>query len=148
MTAPTMSNLLVQLADIEARVSTGKATAADIDTAVEAALTAAEVLAGWRGVENQAKRLIEAMMQAGGLDRFATHGGSAVMKSKPVMVHSFDARAIDALCASLPDVAAMLKPHRREHLRAGSLKVVRGAGSANGATTNGHANGAAKAVKA
>lgn len=147
MTVPTMSTLLVQLADIEARAASGKATAADIDTAVEAALAAGEVLAGWRGVESQAKRLIEAMMTTGGLDRFATRGGSAVLKSRPVMVRSFDSAALDALCASLPDVARMLEPHRREHLRAGSLKVVRGAGSANGAGTNGQANGAARAVR-
>jgi hypothetical protein len=94
--------------------------------------------------------MIDMMLTDSGIDRFATRGGSAAMRSKPVMVRSFDGAALDALCASYPDVKRILDPHRREHLRAGSLKIVRGAGQANGATGQangaGAVNGARKAV--
>lgn len=134
MTAPTMHDLLIQLADIDVRVAAGKATAGDVDAAVDVALTAAAALDGWRGVESQAKRIIAAALDAGSIDQFKA-SGATVQRGKPVPTIRYSAHALDVLCASYPDIARVLAPHRREGLRAGSLRIVKGA---NG---NGHNGG-------
>jgi hypothetical protein len=36
---------------------------------------------------------------------------------------SYDVKALDALCKSSPDLAAILLPHRKETQRAGSLTI-------------------------
>lgn len=144
MRTPTLADVLTTLTSIMPRVEAGTAAAADLEAAVEAAIAAAEQIEGWRGAEALAKRIIGAGLEASGTDRLATRDGSAVMRGKPVMVRSFDATALDALCASYPDAAAILRPHRREHLRAGSLRIVRGASGHGGKAANGRAtNGAA-----
>lgn len=134
MTTPTMHDLLIQLADIDARVAAGKATAADVDAAVDVALTAAAALDGWRGVESQAKRIIAAALDAGSIDQFKA-SAATVQRGRPVPTIRYSAHALDVLCASYPELARVLAPHRREGLRAGSLRIVKGT---NG---NGHNGG-------
>lgn len=131
MTTPTMHDLLIQLADIDARVAAGTATAADVDAAVDVALTAAAALDGWRGVESQAKRIIAAALDAGSIDQFKATGAT-VQRGKPVPTIGYNAHALDVLCASYPELARVLAPHRREGLRAGSLRIVKGANGHNG----------------
>lgn len=149
MTAPTLSDIQVLLATVEQRVQAGAATTLDIDAAARAAIAASDQLAGWRAVESQARRLIEAMLETRGADSFTTDSGADVRRGKPVTVRTFNASALDALCLSYPDtLAPVLSPHRREHKRAGSVRVVRGAGSAaNGQAGATNGAGARKEVR-
>lgn len=41
----------------------------------------------------------------------------------PSVSASYDTKALDALCASSPQIAAVLAPHRRETVRSGALTI-------------------------
>lgn len=56
------------------------------------------------------------------IDKATTNAGKALITAPSVSV-SYDWRALDVLCASDDRLARMLKPHRKETERAGTLTI-------------------------
>lgn len=114
--------------DLDIRlVNTGPdATEADVETLVNAIVVAKaraeHDAAPWRKVEADAREALSAIMAATGRTDWNTPAGRAYVPAAGVTV-SYDAKALDALCASSPELAAVLQPHRRESMRAGSLTI-------------------------
>ena len=76
----------------------------------------------WLDVAAAAKdRLTEIITETGQMS-WKTAAGSAYVPAAGVTA-SYDAKALDALCASSPELAAILRPHRIEKERAGSLTI-------------------------
>lgn len=73
-------------------------------------------------VRKHARSVIEEIIIETGQSEWATAAGK-VYFPKPSVSVSYDARALDALCASSPEIAAILKPHRRETERPGSMTI-------------------------
>lgn len=69
-----------------------------------------------------AKTMIEEIMTETGRTSIMTPAGKAQVTAPSVSV-SYDNKALDALCASSPDVAAILTPHRKVTERAGTLRI-------------------------
>lgn len=57
-----------------------------------------------------------------GQTKFATQAGRVAVTAPSVSV-SYDRKALDALCASDPALAAKLAPHRKEIERPGTMRV-------------------------
>jgi hypothetical protein len=76
----------------------------------------------WKGVENLARERLAEVFQATGQANWSTPAGKAYRAADSVTV-SWDAKALDALCASSPQIAAVLAPHRRETVRSGALST-------------------------
>ena len=57
-----------------------------------------------------------------GVTSWKTKAGSAIVPA-PGMTVSYDAKALDALCASDDAIKRLLWPHRAEKERAGSLTI-------------------------
>jgi hypothetical protein len=76
----------------------------------------------WKGVENLARERLAEVFQATGQANWSTPAGKAYRAADSVTV-SWDAKALDALCASSPQIAAVLAPHRRETVRSGALTI-------------------------
>lgn len=130
MTTPTMHETAAVLAAIEAAVLAGDARPADIETAVNVALGAKSQREAWELLQDRARQIVATSLERGGIDRFTTATGAKAVREKPATVVRWDPRALDAVCASLPDVAAIIAPHRRESVRAGALRIARGNGGA------------------
>lgn len=73
-------------------------------------------------VRKHAKAAIEEIILETGQTEWSTPAGK-IYFPKPSLSVSYDAKALDALCASSPELAAILKPHRRETERAGSMTI-------------------------
>jgi hypothetical protein len=56
------------------------------------------------------------------IDKATTNAGKALITA-PSMTISYNATALDALCASDDNLARMLRPHRKETMRAGTLTI-------------------------
>lgn len=133
--SPSIHDLLIQLADVSARLESGRATAMDLEAAVGVALQAREALDGWRGVEARARAVIASCMEAGTMDRFTTSAGVIIERAPAAEVVSYDPRSLDVACHVNPAIADAIGPYRRQHTRAGGLRIVKGAnghGGANG----------------
>lgn len=76
----------------------------------------------WREHEQRARSIIMAVIDATGISRWRTDAGSAYVAAPSVRV-TYDARALDTLCADDPALAARLAPHRRETAVSGALTV-------------------------
>jgi hypothetical protein len=57
-----------------------------------------------------------------GVDKATTPAGKALITA-PFVTVSYDWRALDVLCASDDRLARMLRPHRKETERAGTLTI-------------------------
>lgn len=125
-TSRTLHETAALLAAIELAVQTGDARPADIEAAVALAIGAKDEGAAWALLQARARAIVATGMEAGGIDGFTTASGAKAVREKPVTVVRWDAHALDAVCASLPDVAAIIAPHRRETVRAGALRIARG----------------------
>lgn len=86
-----------------------KAAAADVAKPYEDVMTAAK------------DRLTEIMAETGQMSWKTVHGQAYVPAGG--MTVSYDAKALDALCASSPEIAAILHPHRQVKERPGSLTI-------------------------
>lgn len=71
---------------------------------------------------DMAKQQIADIMTETGVMTWKTANGNAYVPA-PGMTVSYDAKALDALCASSPELKAILWPHRSEKERAGSLTI-------------------------
>lgn len=117
------SDAEIELAALEIGPNT---TAEDVGTIVQIALTAKRnadaASAEWTGVENLARERLREVFALTGQTNWNTPAGKAYRSADSVSA-SYDTKALDALCASSPQIAAVLAPHRRETVRAGSLTV-------------------------
>ena len=73
-------------------------------------------------LQADAKDVLAKALEDIGTTKVTTEHGMAFIPADGVTV-SYDATALDALCKSSPELAAVLKPHRREHVRIGKLTV-------------------------
>jgi hypothetical protein len=69
--------------------------------------------APWKEVQAQAKEVLLWAMQSLNSDSIETEAGRAYMRTGHTRV-TYDAKALDALCASSPELASILTPHRKE----------------------------------
>lgn len=76
----------------------------------------------YQTVADAAKGLMSEIIAETGVTKWATRAGGAQVTAPSVTI-TYDAKALDALCASSPELAAVLSPHRRVSERAGSLRV-------------------------
>lgn len=76
----------------------------------------------YKAIQDQAKAAIGDLIAETGLERWNTPAGVAVLTSPSVRT-TWDAKALDALCASDSDLARVLAPHRRETMVAGSVTI-------------------------
>lgn len=76
----------------------------------------------WLDVADLAKERMTEIITETGVMSWKTATGSAYVPAAGVTV-SYDAKALDALCASSAELAAILRPHRLEKERAGSLTI-------------------------
>jgi hypothetical protein len=93
-----------------------------IATIVDAKAKASAAAAPWEDIQSEARAHISQIMADTGQTDWKTATGRAYVPAAGVSV-SYDAKALDALCASSPEIAAILSPHRRETMRVGSLTV-------------------------
>lgn len=93
-----------------------------VAVAIEAKAEAAAAAAPWEAVQAAARAKIGEVMAATGRTNWTTMAGRAYVPAAGVSV-SYDAKALDALCASSPQIADILRPHRKETMRAGSLTI-------------------------
>jgi multidrug efflux pump subunit AcrA (membrane-fusion protein) len=76
----------------------------------------------WQAVADAAKAMLQEIMLETERTSITTPAGKAAITAPSVSV-SYDAKALSALCASSPDVARMLEPHRKTTERAGTLRI-------------------------
>lgn len=93
-----------------------------IATVVAAKAAAAEAAAPFAEAEAEARGIIAEAIAATGRDKWDCPSGRAYVPAPGVTV-SYDAKALDAICKSSPELAAILAPHRTERERPGSLTV-------------------------
>lgn len=96
-----------------------------VESAVMIFLAAKAGAEKFESIQAQAKKLIGDVMAETGQTTYRTKAGSVSVSSAGQSV-SYDHKALDALCQSMPDLAAVLAPHRKVTERAGSLRVVAG----------------------
>lgn len=97
-----------------------------LEMAAETAVTVYKAAKGemdnLKAVQDQAKGMIGEIMEETGETSITTAAGKAYVLRPSVSV-SYDAKALDALCASDDNLARILQPHRRESQRAGTLTI-------------------------
>jgi hypothetical protein len=93
-----------------------------VSAVLEAKSEAAAVAAPWEAVQAAARAKLSEVIAATGRTDWATPAGRAYVPAAGVSA-SYDVKALDALCKSSPDLAAILLPHRKETQRAGSLTI-------------------------
>ena len=76
----------------------------------------------WLDVAAAAKERMTEIITETGQMSWKTATGSAYIPAAGVTV-TYDAKALDALCASSPELDAILRPHRLEKERPGSLTI-------------------------
>lgn len=76
----------------------------------------------WDHAAAEAKALLNDIIAETGQTAYKTPVGDAYIPAPSTRV-SYDAKALDALCASSPELARVLGPHRRETGVAGSLTI-------------------------
>jgi len=113
---PTPQEMIARLNAEHASTEEAAAVAVDV---YKAAKTAA---AAYDAPQAQAKALISEIMAETGDLSITTPAGKA-MVTAPGQRVSYDWKALDALCASSPDLARILSPHRKETQVAGSLTI-------------------------
>lgn len=132
-TTPIIGRLIVSPADpddvlieIGAVMVTPGITEAEVgqlvSAVIEAKTEAAAASAPWEAVQAAARAKRAEVMAATGRTDWATPAGRAYVPAAGVTV-SYDAKALDALCASSQQIADILRPHRKESMRAGSLTI-------------------------
>jgi hypothetical protein len=127
-TGVTLDALLVEAAAYLARAEAGALGSAEA-TAAEA-IDIYRSVAGIRKqademfdqVQGRAKELLSEIIVETGKTEWSTDFGKAYIP-KPSISARYDTKALDALCASDPELAARLAPHRIESERAGSLTI-------------------------
>lgn len=99
-----------------------KSTEAAVETAISVYQAAKGEQDRWVEVGNAAKELLQEIMVETGQTGFVSRAGKAAVTAPSVSV-SYDAKALDALCASDDNLRRILEPHRRVTERAGTLRI-------------------------
>ncbi len=81
-----------------------------------------QVAEPYRAVMDEAKAMLTDIIVETGQMTWKSAAGQAFVPAAGMTV-SYDAKALDALCASSPELKAILWPHRFEKERAGSLTI-------------------------
>jgi hypothetical protein len=76
----------------------------------------------FEALQARAKQIITEIMQETGQTKAVMPAGTAQFTADSVRV-SYDTKALDALCASSPNLAEVLAPHRKEMTVKGSLTI-------------------------
>lgn len=120
----TWDELSDLLCDVEHGRTRDTATAAStaIDVYKLAKQGEAKALEPWQRLQTRAKSALSDIIAETGVAEWAGQFGRCYVPAAGVSV-SYDAKALDALCASDPDLAAKLQPHRKVSERPGSLTV-------------------------
>jgi hypothetical protein len=98
-------------------------------------LRARERMEEWQIKAEDARRRLSDLIEQTGRTTWETAAGKASVTAPSTTV-SYDARALDALAASSPEIAAILAPHRKVTERAGTLRIT------NVVTSRGRLSGA------
>lgn len=93
-----------------------------VSAIVEGKTEASAAAAPWEAVQAAARAKLSEVIAATGRTDWATPAGRAYLPAAGVSI-SYDSKALDALCKSSPELAAVLLPHRKETQRAGSLTI-------------------------
>ena len=93
---------------VESAIAVYQAATAEIDAYTE--------------VKDAAKKLITDVMTETGQTAYSTKAGKVAMTA-PSQSVSYDAKAIDALCASSDELMRLLAPHRKVSERAGTMRI-------------------------
>ena len=110
------------IAHLNAAASTEEAVERAIAVYKDAKNQADGAAQPWLDVAALAKERMTEIITETGQMSWKTATGSAYVPAAGVTV-SYDAKALDALCASSPELAAILRPHRLEKERPGSLTI-------------------------
>lgn len=102
--------------------STEKAAERAILVYKDAKAAAADVVKPYEDVMANAKAVLTDIIAETGKMTWKVAAGQAFVPAAGMTV-SYDAKALDALCASSPELKAILWPHRFEKERAGSLTI-------------------------
>lgn len=97
----------------------GKDPKAAISIAVEVYKDAGKYL---KAVQKEAKQIVTDIIVETGQDKWKSDTGQVYISKSSVSVR-YDTKALDALCASSPELKEILWPHRKESERAGSLTI-------------------------
>lgn len=92
------------------------------ETAMMVYQAAAAEIERFQYIQKQAKLALELFMEATEQTKVSNNAGSAYYTKDSVSVR-WDAKALDALCQSHDDLAALLWPHRKESKRKGTLTI-------------------------
>lgn len=111
-----------EIRELIARAQTANTSEAALDLAVGAYKQAAGYISRLEELQKEAKGLIAEIFTEIGTAEATTSAGRAYVTSASASV-SYDAKALDALCKSNPQIAAILQPHRTVKERAGSLTI-------------------------
>lgn len=76
----------------------------------------------WKELQDKAKDIIQRAFQELGIDSLESDAGKAYIQPTYSQI-KYDTRALDALCASTPQLKEMLWPHRQESERGGWIVV-------------------------
>lgn len=88
----------------------------------EAKMLAKAATQEWDAVADEAKTLLSDIIAETGRTTWKFDEGSAYLPAPGVTV-TYDAKALDALCASDDNLRRILWPHRQERERPGSLTI-------------------------
>lgn len=93
-----------------------------LDTVVGIYKDCAAYIAALEEIQKQAKELISEIFVELATTEAQTSTGK-IYVTRPSVTVSYDRKGLDALCASNPEVAAILAPYRTESQRAGTLTI-------------------------
>ena len=93
-----------------------------VTSAIEVYLAAGGMVDAYVAVKDTAKRMISDVMQETGQTTYNTPAGKVAVTAPSVTV-AYDAKALDALCASSAELARVLRPHRKESERPGTMRI-------------------------
>ncbi len=88
----------------------------------EAKQRAEDAAQPWLDVGTEAKAQLTDIITETGVMSWKTAAGMVYIPAAAKIV-SYDAKALDALCASSPELDRILRPHRSEKERPGSLTI-------------------------
>ena len=94
-----------------------------VESAIAVYLAAKSQMDAYSNVADAAKKLIGDVMAETAQAAYTTKAGKASITAPSTSV-SYDAKALDALCASSEAAARLLEPHRKTTERAGTMRIV------------------------
>lgn len=93
------------------------------DKAIDIAMTVYKDAGKYlKAIQTRAKQIVTDIITETGQDRWKSEAGQVYISNPSVSVR-YDAKALDALCASDDSLKRILWPHRKESERAGSLTI-------------------------